>query len=127
MTETQKKALALVNEVAVERGIAAIYLDRDLFPIHEALFRTIEELEAEKAARAAEREQHEDFRREVSDALEEEWGADYCLEHRRFARFIIAKPDPIAEAWIEATGNTVGMEPLNAALAARGLKIVEDK
>jgi hypothetical protein len=42
-------------------------------------------------------------------------------------RFIIPKPkpDPLVEAWIEATGNTVGMEPLNAALEARGLKIVE--
>jgi len=34
-----------------------------------------------------------------------------------------AKNDPLVEAWIEATGNTVGMEPLNAALEARGLEI----
>jgi hypothetical protein len=33
--------------------------------------------------------------------------------------------DLLAEAWIEATGNTVGMGPLNEALAKRGLKIVE--
>ena len=39
-------------------------------------------------------------------------------------RFIIAKPDPLVEAWIEATGNTVGMEPLNAAIEKRGGKIV---
>ena len=32
--------------------------------------------------------------------------------------------DLLAEAWIEATGNTVGMGPLNEALAKRGLKIV---
>jgi hypothetical protein len=42
-------------------------------------------------------------------------------------RFIIRKPDPLVEAWIEATGNTVGMEPLNAALKARGLEIVPCK
>ena len=34
--------------------------------------------------------------------------------------------DLLAEAWIEATGNTVGMGPLNEALAKRGFKIVED-
>jgi len=31
----------------------------------------------------------------------------------------------LVEAWIEATGNTVGMDPLNAALKARGLEIKE--
>lgn len=72
-------------------------------------------------------EQHEAFKQEASDAVEERFKgfeAQYgCLE-----RFVIPKPkpDPIAEAWIEATGNTVGMKPLNAALEARGLKIVEN-
>lgn len=74
-------------------------------------------------------EQHEAFRQEVSDAVEWVVNSTYMpapSEHK-LRRFIIPQPDPLAEAWIEATGNTVGMEPLNAALAARGLKIVEDK
>ena len=67
-------------------------------------------------------EQHEAFRREVSDAVKA-CGISVC---HPLHKFVIAKPvDPLVEAWIEATGNTVGMEPLNAALAARGLKIVK--
>lgn len=35
-----------------------------------------------------------------------------------------APVDPLEAAWIEATGNIVGMGPLNEALAKRGLAIV---
>lgn len=31
------------------------------------------------------------------------------------------QPDPLVEAWIEATGNTVGMEPLTDAIVAWAL------
>lgn len=115
MTDIGKKALALLNEVRVERGLPArhglsLYSD----PFAEALRRAIE--------------QHEAFRQEVSDAVEDllKWPSikSQGIIVDRLARFIIAKPDPLVEAWIEATGNTVGMEPLNEALAKRGGKIV---
>ena len=90
--------------------------------------------EADKAAHAATIEgilkAHEAYKREVSDAVEH---CRACSDPEAWTRikfeldrFIIAKPDPLADAWIEATGNTVGMGPLNEALAKRGLKIVED-
>ena len=80
-------------------------------------------------------ETHEAFKQEVSDTVESitsaavdptvwrKWASD------RLSAFIIPKPkpDPLVEAWIEATGNTVGMEPLNAALEARGLEIREKR
>ena len=120
MTDTERKALALMNEVRAERqyGPEGWYDGwRDNDYQCEALCRAIE--------------QHEAFRQEVSDALSVYQKADGVEERSRIwdalTRFIIPQPDPIAEAWIEATGNTVGMEPLNAALTARGLKIVEDK
>ena len=74
-------------------------------------------------------EQHEAFRQEVSDAIEAlkkdvGTGWDHCRPAYACNRFIVAKPDPLAEAWVEATGNTVGMEPLNEAIAKRGGKIV---
>jgi hypothetical protein len=77
-------------------------------------------------------QQHEAFKQEVSDTVESitsaavdptvwrKWASD------RLSAFIItkAKPDPLVEAWIEATGNTVGMGPLNEAITKRGGKIV---
>lgn len=117
MTDIEKKALVLLNEVEPE--IEPWTLD-DIKG--EACFETL--------CRAI--EQHEAFRQEVSDAVEDtkfmvETHCDteaLALVSNRLNRFIIAKPDPLAEAWIEATGNTVGMEPLNEALAKRGGKIV---
>lgn len=58
---------------------------------------------------------------EVMTAWFDSYHAEVPLQ---FARFIISQPDPLVEAWIEATGNTVGMEPLNAAIEKRGGKIV---
>ena len=81
-------------------------------------------LRASIVAHARAIEQHEAFRQDVSDALNSYYGINGCPPHQLLARFIIAKPDPLVEAWIEATGNTVGMEPLNEALAKRGGKIV---
>ena len=92
-----------------------------------------EALRADKAAHAATIEgilkAHEAYKQEVSDAVEH---CRACSDPEAWTRikfelerFIISKPDPLADAWIEATGNTVGMGPLNEALAKRGLKIVE--
>ena len=69
-------------------------------------------------------EQHEAFKQEVSRVMTY-FKALYPTLPTDYDRFIIPapKPDPLVEAWIEATGNTVGMEPLNAALEARGLEI----
>lgn len=130
MTEIEKKALALVNEVRREHGYSAFLIrhveDDKLFL---ALCRAIEQHEAEKAARAADRKRHEDFRQDVSDALVEEWSEEYCLEHRRFARFIIAKPDPldlVADDMMLGAYNPRrewGAE-LRAAIEKRGGKIV---
>lgn len=112
MTEIEKKALALVSEVL---GVRLSLFERSDSHIHEALCRAIE--------------QHEAFRQKVSDAVEH---CRACSDPEAWTRikfeldrFIIRKPDPLADAWIEATGNTAGMEPLNEALAKRGLKIVE--
>jgi hypothetical protein len=114
MTDIEKKALALLDEMAAKHNRfprAYTRLERG-YTAHEALCRAIE--------------QHEAFKQEVSDVMTY-IRALYPTLPRNFDRFIIPKPkpDPIAEAWIEATGNTVGMEPLNAALEARGLEIRE--
>jgi len=109
----EAKALALINEVSDQHNDAkSIYEVHRSADLRAALCRAIE--------------QHEAFKQEVSDAIENAFS--YCKDwdvHPSLWRFIIPKPkpDPIAEAWIEATGNTVGMEPLNAALEARGLEI----
>ena len=89
MTETEQKALALVNEVAKEMGLVQLrILDTDL-PGERALCRAIE--------------QHEAFRQEVSDAVELLVNSTYMpapSEHK-LRRFIIAKPDPLAECLLE--------------------------
>ena len=98
MTEIERKALALVNEIERQEGLS------DLTPrimrglvMDEALCRAIE--------------QHEAFKREVSDAVRE------LIEDLRFhfdipadvtaltklRPFIIAKPDPLVEV-VKACG-----------------------
>ena len=85
MTDIEQKALALVNEVQADwnyqLGSLAFNRDRDAFC--EALCRAIE--------------QHEAFRREVSDALHVWYDGTYppVLD-----RFIIPapKPDPLVDA-----------------------------
>jgi hypothetical protein len=142
MTEIEQKALALVNEVAAERGTEYPCVDRRNDARWEALCRAIE--------------QHEAFRQEVSDAAERllkivalqrpwlESDAD------QFASFIIPQPDPLVALAREMTlldgvvrtdnqkaairsgraGCTASddfYDRLRTALAARSLKIVEDK
>jgi hypothetical protein len=119
MTDIEAKALALLNEIKVERGKLVYYdgINRNHDVVHEALCRAIE--------------QHEAFKQEVSAAGVK--AIRFCKDGRpasaagAIGAFVIPapKPDPLVEAWIEATGNTVGMEPLNAALEARGLEIRE--
>ena len=114
MIDVEEKALALAKAVQKEHQRTGSPWNSPTI-LTEALYRAIE--------------QHEAFRQDVSDAiqaLKKDVGTGW--DHSRFAyacnRFIITKPDPLAEAWIEATGNTVGMEPLNEAIQARGGKIV---
>lgn len=121
MTDIEKKALALVNEVARELGwgetkeiLAAGYTR------NEAIYRAIE--------------QHEAFRREVSDAVEAylKW-SDECLFPMwdGFDRFIIPKPDPLVEIIGELDDGTWGetkaeyADRLRAALDALGFEIRE--
>ncbi len=118
MTDIEKKALALVNEVRDEFGMK----HRETPYGHEA-FRAL--------LRAI--EQHEAFRQEVSDAVEAllAWPSikSQGIIVDRLARFIIAKPDPLFEvvqAWWE-TGSTSIEETtdeLREAIAKRGGKIV---
>ena len=157
MTEIEKKALALVNAerrkqgllepwpyglakgVADFKAICRVLKDLEAEKAERAAER--EQLETEKAARATEREQHEAFRQEVSDAVEAALSVfnqlvlddrgESALRGARlvFARFIIPKPDPLVEA-LDECGFGVSSnaaDDIRAALAARGLKIVEDK
>lgn len=118
MTETEKKALALVNEVRVEYGytvpITYDWFNADSFE-HLAFLRAIE--------------QHEAYRQEVSDAVEGFW--NYCNATDTpfpadLDRFILPKPDPLkpdplVEIWNHMidTGN-FGPDALRNAMKDRG-------
>ena len=122
MNEIEKEALALLNEVAAERGVSLplVTIDRGLF-VHEALCRAIE--------------QHEAYKQEVSDAVEmisntsvsdnvwRSW-VECILE-----KFILPKPtvDPLIEALTKAGWGMpeTNAKELRAALGAVGFKIVE--
>lgn len=108
MSEIEQKAMALINEVA--NKFCREMGDARFNDVCAALYLSIE--------------QHEAFRQEVSDAVEEFYGNFHNALGEPLSQFIIVDPDPLVEAWIEATGNTVGMEPLNAAIERRGGKIV---
>ena len=117
MTEIERKALALVNEVERQEGLS------DLTPrimrglvMDEALCRAIE--------------QHEAFRQEVSDAVEEYADRDTHAPITYLGRFIIAKPDPLVEALNDMKDGRAGPTTesyaacLRAAIEKRGGKIV---
>jgi len=114
MTDIEQKALTLLLDAYADRGIEYSHepIDRN-YADHEALCRAIEQHETTKQAFSA-------FKQKVSYAIEDVTDRDLPVDVLR--RFVI-EADPLVEAWIEATGNTVGMEPLNAALKARGLEI----
>ena len=113
MTDTiERKALALVNEARslCRTSILSDKMARDL---------------ANELERAIER--HEQFAQEVSDAVEYHWPLSKAPPY--FARFIIAKPDPLVEAMIECGfgDSSNAADDIRAALAARGLEITEKK
>ena len=118
MTDIEKKALALLNEVMRERhGVLWVRADPDRrSDSHEALCRAIE--------------QHEAFRQEVSDALSVYQKADGVEERSRIwdalTRFIIAQPDPLVEV-LDECGFGVSSnaaDDIRAAIEKRGGKIV---
>ena len=143
MTEIEKKALALVNAERRKQGLlepwpyglakgvadfkAICRVLKDLEAEKAARAAEREQLETEKAARATEREQHEAFRQEVSDYLTRYYeGAVPAL----LRRFIIAKPDPLVEAMADCGVDRfeTWADQLRAAIEKRGGKIVwEDK
>ena len=119
MTETEKKALALVNEVRVLDGRDPVPLDIMTYQYgFIALLRAIE--------------QHEAFRQEVSDAVEKllAWRSirSQGVIVDSVARFIIAKRDPLVEALGELADRNMeaeqAAETLRAAIEARGGRIV---
>lgn len=112
MTDIEKKALALVNEVTSDDEPWTLDYVRG-----GVVFKTL--------CRAI--EQHDAFRQEVSDAVE---AAKRVYGGHREAfdqldRFIIAKPDPLVEVWdhMIVTGN-FGPLAFRAAIEARGGRIV---
>ena len=117
MTETEKKALALVNEACKSdfKDLGSTYRNNIL----DALLLAIE--------------QHEAFRQEVSDAVEAVFAGyhdapiPWVVMRRKLEPFIIAKPDPLVEAMADCGVDRFESwaNQLRAALAARGLEIRE--
>ena len=111
MTDIEKKALALVNEVRAEYGYTAPvtydWFNADSYE-HLAFLRAIE--------------QHEAFRQEVSDAVESRWMNILAMKCEDvFSRFIIPKSDPLVEIWNQMieTGK-FGPDELRNAMKDRG-------
>lgn len=117
MTEIEQKALALVNEVREERGYKPVYVPfRWQSEPFEALCRAIE--------------QHEAFKREVSDALEYFMDGPVGLgtARERLGRFILPKPvDPLVAVMQDCGFIDIGtaVDDIRAALAKRGLEVRE--
>ena len=113
MTETERKALALVNEVQT----------KTYTPPFEALPQNCLTAPLLRAI-----EQHEAFRQEVSDAVKEAMEPSCSQQvYDALKRFHIAKPDPLVEALSDmglGMSKTAAAE-LRTALAARGLEIRE--
>ena len=114
MTDIEEKAVALLNEVKVERGKLVYYdvINRNHDVVHEALCRAIE--------------RHEAFKQEVSDAIMSQYAA-MAFVPPRLKTFIITKPDPLAQV-LEDIGWGSDEEEVNnlrAGLEARGLEIRE--
>ncbi len=121
MSDIEKRALALLNDVWEERGyLPDDRVSRKDVPSHEALCRAIE--------------QHEAFKQEVGFALSNEWHNLHCGAKRNLDRFRIPipKPDPLMEVietlesymWTDTKGY---VECLYKALKDHGLEIVPCK
>ena len=116
MTEIEQKALALVNELS----------DYEVPDLDEAQYSTA----IQALCRAI--EQHEQFKREVSDAVEAFFEASGFDATKGLIRFILPKPvDPLVEAWLAVwPGDTrhVAEEmcaKLHKAMETMNAKIVE--
>ena len=114
MTDIEKKALALVNEVLAEWGVVknAVEVPKNSDAFARALLRAIE--------------RHEAFRQEVSDAVVEYFGEHLVAEDggEPLARFIIAKPDPLVEVLNTLMMPDYQQHEFREAIAKRGGKIV---
>ena len=124
VTEIEKKALALWNDERAWEGLPPWFLgDVEADAGFRAICRAVEELEAEKAARAADREQHEAFRQDINDELLAWFGS--CLPED-FTPFIIPKTDPLVEV-LDECGFGVSSnaaDNIREAIEKRGGKIV---
>jgi len=113
MTDIEQKALALVNEIEHERGEDELTprIMRDLI-IDEALCRAIE--------------QHEAFRKKVSDALLRYHAPTHVPHGLQDLIIPKPKPDPLVEVLGDLEWNNNSPEcasNFRAALDARGLEI----
>lgn len=119
MSDIEKKALALVNEMAIEECEEV-----NLAPhktLCAALRLSVLEHEDTKM-------EFDDFRQEVSDAVEmalKSYPPTFLREHLH--QFIIPKPkrDPMTEVWRELFANEYNLYEFIAAMDARGLEIRE--
>jgi hypothetical protein len=115
MTDIEAKALALLNEVAEERGYPEdTQINRDV-RVAEALCRAIE--------------QHEAFKQKVSDAVGHvlmNLGARHWAENH-LNSFIIPKPkpDPLVQVLTDTFGASFDADELRAALDDLGFEIRE--
>ena len=122
MTEIERKALALMNEVREEEGLP---------PLNETYFDTVDRVALCRAI-----EEFDAFRQEVSDAVEADVAKQIAhgIEPKfrtNSVRFILPKPvDPLVEAWRMAfPGNHIEdtrdeCAKISAAIEKRGGKIV---
>lgn len=128
MTEIEKKALALVNEVIAERGFGPHrYYRRENGVVAEGLCRAIERHEAYK-------QRVSEFARRVRQFVSPGGCATLKQEGFQFDEFIIPKPvDPLVEALNDMKDGRAGPTTesyaacLRTALAARGGRIVFDQ
>lgn len=130
MPTIEERALALVNAVQELRGHPPLARFRSDTTMAETLMQSVEAHDATLA-------EFEAFKREVSDRVEafnKRWtgaGESHSDFMSLFSRFILAKPDPLVEAVRDCGYATLdAIEPefvadLRAALAKRGLKLVE--
>jgi len=116
MTDIEEKALALLNEVLVERGYAPYSrLSRDSEYVIEALCRAIEA--------------HEVFKQEVSDAVEGYFQPPNYLGkfNDTLGRFIIPKPKP--DPLVRIINEVIYAQPdgdINEATMAKGIRAALD-
>ena len=110
---TEGKVLALLNAVQDERGIQPTTQFYPRWPSEVALCRAIE--------------QHEAFRREVSDAVEEAIDRGFYAQALQSLIIPAPKPDPLVEAMADCGVDRFESwaDQLRAALEARGLEIRE--